>query len=73
MELKEYDVVYTLKGTDDVNNGTVSASDLEDAKTEALDKYGGVGIIRNVTEVSDDTISYIETSKEQQIIEILER
>ena len=72
MKLKEYDVVYTLKGTTNINNGTVTASDLEDAKIAALDKYGGVGVVRNVTEITDDTVVHIHTSKEQQIIEILE-
>ena len=72
MEMKEYDVVYTLKETTDINNGTVLASNLEDAKKVALDKYGEVGVIRNVTEITDDTVVHIETSKTQQIIEILE-
>ena len=72
MEMKEYDVVYTLKETTNINNGTVLASDLENAKKVALDKYGEVGVIRNVTEITEDTVVHIETSKAQQIIEILE-
>lgn len=72
MNMKEYDVVYTLKGTTNINNGTVLAGGLENARKAALDKYGVVGVIRNVTEVTEDTVMHINTSKEQQIIEILE-